>query len=59
MTDEVAKTTVAALMTVKRKSPNLIDGISAANFSKIGDSDAAGAIKRVTGVSVEGESMCM
>ncbi|MEP4531807.1 MAG: TonB-dependent receptor [Cyclobacteriaceae bacterium] len=54
VTAEVAKTTEAALMTVKRKSANLIDGISAANFSKIGDSDAAGAIKRVTGVSVEG-----
>ena len=54
VTAEVIKTTEAALMTVKRKSASLIDGISSANFKKIGDSDAASAIKRVTGVSVEG-----
>ena len=51
---QVAKSTEAALMAVKRKSPNMMDGISSASFRKIGDSDAAGAIKRVTGVSVEG-----
>ncbi len=51
---QVAKSTEAALMAVKRKSPNVMDGISSASFRKIGDSDAAGAIKRVTGVSVEG-----
>ncbi len=54
ITAEVIRTTEAALMTVKRKSANLIDGISAASFRKIGDADAAGAVKRVTGVSVEG-----
>ena len=54
VTAEVLRTTEAALLTVKRKSANLIDGISAASFRKIGDSDAAGAIKRVTGVSIEG-----
>ena len=54
VTAEVIKTTEAALLTVKRKSANLIDGISSASFRKIGDSDAAGAVKRVTGVSVEG-----
>lgn len=54
VTAEVIKTTESALLTVKRKSANLIDGISAASFRKIGDSDAAGAVKRVTGVSVEG-----
>lgn len=43
-----------ALLTLKRKSPNLIDGISAANFRKIGDGDAASAMKRVPGVSLEG-----
>ncbi|MDN3669404.1 TonB-dependent receptor [Echinicola jeungdonensis] len=48
------RTTEAALMTVKRNSPNMMDGISAASFKKIGDSDAASAIKRVTGVSIEG-----
>lgn len=43
-----------ALLTLKRKSPNLIDGISAASFRKIGDGDAASAMKRVPGVSLEG-----
>lgn len=43
----------SALLTLQKKSPNLIDGISKQTFRKIGDSDAGGAIKRVTGVSVE------
>lgn len=44
----------AAIMTAKMNSPNLVDGISAEAFSKIGVSDAAEALKNVTGVSVEG-----
>lgn len=48
------RTTENALMSVKRNSPNVLDGISASAFRQIGDGDAAGAIKRVTGVSVEG-----
>ncbi len=43
-----------ALLTAKRISPNLIDGISSASFKRIGDGDAASAMKRVTGVSIEG-----
>lgn len=43
-----------ALLTIKRKSANVMDGISASNLRKIGDSDAASSIKRVPGVSVEG-----
>ncbi|MEP0986199.1 TonB-dependent receptor [Ekhidna sp.] len=54
VTAEVIRTTEAALLTVKRKSPNLLDGISSASFRKIGDSDAAAAAKRITGVSIEG-----
>lgn len=54
ITAEVMKNSEEALLTVKRKSANLIDGISSANFRKIGDSDAGEAVKRVTGVSVEG-----
>ena len=54
VTAEVVKTTEEALLTVKKKSANLIDGISAAFFRKIGDSDAASAVKRVPGVSIEG-----
>lgn len=44
----------SALLTVQRKSANLIDGISAQTFSRTGDSDVGAAMKRVTGVSVEG-----
>ncbi|MBC6408923.1 MAG: TonB-dependent receptor [Ekhidna sp.] len=54
ITAEVIKTTEAALLTVKRKSANVMDGISAASFRKIGDSDAAEAIKRIPGISVQG-----
>lgn len=54
ITADVIRTSEAALLTIKRKSANVLDGISAANFKKIGDSDAADAAKRVTGVSVEG-----
>ncbi len=49
-----SRNTEIALTTVKRKATNLLDGISAAKFKKIGDSNAADAVKRVTGVSVEG-----
>jgi len=46
--------TEVALMAMKRVTPILFDGISAANFKKIGDSDAAASVKRVPGVSVSG-----
>lgn len=48
------RTTESALMSVKRNAANLLDGISASTFRQIGDGDAASAIKRVTGVSIEG-----
>lgn len=54
VTAEVLRNTESALLTVKKKSVNVMDGISAQNFRKIGDSDAASAAKRVSGVSVEG-----
>ncbi len=54
ITAESVRNTEAAMITVKRKSANLIDGISSAKLKKTGDSDAADAAKRVTGVSVEG-----
>lgn len=43
-----------ALATIRRKSVNLLDGVSAQTFEKNGDSNAAEALKRVTGVSIEG-----
>jgi len=54
VTAEVIQTSEAAILTVKRKSANVLDGISSQTFRQIGDGDAAAAIKRVPGVSVEG-----
>lgn len=51
---EAVRNTENALLTLKQKSVSVIDGISSTNFRKIGDSDAAASMKRVTGVSVEG-----
>jgi len=54
VTAKSIRTTEAAILTIQKKSANLLDGISSQTFRKTGDSDAAGAIKRVTGVSVQG-----
>lgn len=54
VTSTQLRTTEGALNTLKVKSPVVLDGISKQSFKKIGDSDAAGAITRVTGVSVQG-----
>ncbi|MCB9255725.1 MAG: TonB-dependent receptor [Chitinophagales bacterium] len=43
-----------ALQTIQKKSANVLDGVSAQTFTKTGDNDAAAAMRRVTGVSVEG-----
>ncbi len=48
------RNTETALMTIQRKSANLLDGVSSQSFRKIGDSNAGEALKRVTGVSIEG-----
>lgn len=45
--------TEVALQILQRKSATLLDGISAEQISRLGDSDAASALKRVTGVSVQ------
>ncbi len=44
----------AAMLTIQKKSANVVDGLSAEQISRSGDSDAAGALKRVSGVNVEG-----
>lgn len=46
--------TEAAVQVLQMKSANLMDGISTQQISRLGDSDAASALKRVTGVSIEG-----
>lgn len=54
VTAAAIRTTESALMAVKRNAPNLLDGIASSTFRQIGDGDAASAVKRVTGVSIEG-----
>ncbi len=54
ITARAVRNTENAILTLKRKSANVMDGISAGNFRKTGDSDAASSMKRVTGLSVEG-----
>lgn len=51
---EIIRTTEMALQTVKRKSASMMDGISAARIAQIGDATAVEAVRRVTGVSIEG-----
>lgn len=54
VTAKALSNTETAVLTIQKKSANMINGISAQTFSKTGDSDAASAIKRVTGVTVQG-----
>ncbi len=54
VTAKQIRNTEAAILTIQKKAPQLLDGISSQTFKKIGDNNAASAIKRVTGVSVEG-----
>lgn len=46
------KTSDSGILLEQRNSSNVQDGVSSAQMSKSGDSDAADALKRVTGVSV-------
>lgn len=54
VTASAINTSEVAMMSRKMKSANLMDGITAQQFDRVGDSDAADALKRVTGVSIEG-----
>ena len=51
---EIIKDSEVAVLALQRKSANVLDGVSSQTFQKTGDSNLAGAIKRVTGVSVQG-----
>ncbi len=48
------KNSESALLTIQKKSSVVLDGISSEQFSRNNDNDAASAIRRVTGVSLEG-----
>lgn len=41
-----------AILSLKQKSSNMIDGMSSAKFKKTGDSDAGSAMRRIPGVSL-------
>jgi TonB-dependent receptor-like protein/carboxypeptidase-like protein len=43
-----------AMLTLQRKSANVVEGLSSEQIKRAGDSDAAGALKRVSGINVEG-----
>lgn len=46
--------TESAIVAMQKKSATVVSGISAQEMTKSGASDAAGALKKVTGVSVQG-----
>uniref|UniRef100_UPI0032169893 TonB-dependent receptor n=1 Tax=uncultured Draconibacterium sp. TaxID=1573823 RepID=UPI0032169893 len=48
------RNTESAMLSMKNKSGNVMDGISSAGLKKMADSNAAASMKRVTGVSVQG-----
>jgi TonB-dependent receptor len=54
VTASAMRNTESALLDVKRKSATVMDGVSAQNFKRIGDGNAAAAITRVPGVSIQG-----
>jgi hypothetical protein len=51
---KASRNTENAVILMQKNATAVMDGISSQTIRKMGDSDAAGAIKRVTGVSVEG-----
>lgn len=51
---KAVKNTESALLTMQKKSASVIEGISSQQIARGGDNDAAGAVKRISGVSVEG-----
>ncbi len=51
---KAVRNTESAILNMQKKSASVMDGISAQQIRKSGDSDAAGAVGRITGVSVEG-----
>ncbi len=54
VTAQAIRTTEMALMTIKKNSATIMDGISSSRMSLVGDATAVEAAKRVTGVSIEG-----
>jgi outer membrane receptor protein involved in Fe transport len=51
---KVERNNETVVLLMQKNSTKVMDGISSQQIKRMGDSDAAGAIKRVTGVTVEG-----
>ncbi|MDH5379746.1 MAG: carboxypeptidase-like regulatory domain-containing protein [Cyclobacteriaceae bacterium] len=51
---EALKSSESGVLTAQKKSLQVVDGMGVEQFSRGGDSDAGSAIKRITGISVEG-----
>ena len=54
VTAQLIRDSEAGLMSLQKKSATVLDGMSTEFFKKVGESNLTGAIKRVTGVSVQG-----
>lgn len=54
VTASAMRNTESAILDIKKKSATVMDGISAQNFKRIGDGNAAAAVTRVPGVSIQG-----
>ena len=54
ITSKVATNTDVSILNIQRRSSNVMDGISSQQFKRTGDANAASAMARVTGVSIEG-----
>ena len=54
VTTSARSNTEASVLSIQKRSINLIDGLSSQSIRKSGDSNLASAIKRVPGVSVQG-----
>ncbi len=54
ITAKQLRNTENAVMAIQRRSTNVVNGISSQSIRKNGDSNAGAAIKRVTGVSIDG-----
>lgn len=51
---KAVQNTEASVLNVQKKASVVLDAISAQQIAKFGDNDAAAALRRVTGISVEG-----
>jgi|FLOH01.1.fsa_nt_gi TonB-dependent receptor len=51
---KIARNTESSVLNMQKKSINLMDGLSAQNFKKMGAGNLASAVKSVPGVSIQG-----